>query len=630
MLRKTALALCIAAHGGGAAADDDYPYYYKLEPPAEERYAGSETVTAGGYVPVLAREFAGTARVLDGEVLRNRGYLWLGRVLEEEAGIYVEYVPGREGPTMTPRFRGSSGREVLLLVDGVPVNDLATGWADLKVFPMEAVARVEVINGPASFRFGDRAVAGVVNVETMKGPRESARALLSASDGSFDTERYRFNFGMTVRGIDLFASGNRILTAEPNTRDRDTSTNVDGRVARRWGEVGELDVSYGHYASDESVLPPWQWEEYRSRLTAPKAPGLQKGWQDRLRAAGRRRWGAGDLRARGYYVTTRSWFHEAEERRLHQTRAYEEGGGVSYTLPHAGGGALTLEGAGGVRGEADAEERAVLVSGRVLEEIRPAGGVYLAAGTSYDALAGVGGAFSPRVAASALLARAVKFYGSLNGGVRLPAAAELGRREEVTRELGYEAGARFYRTNVAEAGVAYFYNRGKDVYLDGEGLWTAELTRRGVEASAEGKLPPWFDWGASYCLTDAVRAGGEEVGFVPRHRAFGKLGFQKGFLKDDLRLRAEARLEYTGIRRNVAPESPEYVVEPYPYFKIPYRYELPAYWQVGAHFSVAVVSFQLYCNLENINGARDYVIRPGYSVPRRMRTYVGFNWTLFD
>ncbi len=629
-MRKTLLAFFMAVCGGPAQAADDDAYYYKLEPPAEERYAGSETLTGGGYIPVFAREFAGTARVLDGEVLRNRGYLWLGQVLAEEAGIYVEYVPGREGRTMTPRFRGATGREVLLLVDGVPVNDLATGWADLKVFPIEAVARVEVINGPASFRFGDRAVAGVVNVETMKGPRESARALLSASDGSFDTERYRFNFGMTVRGIDLFASGNRILTAEPNTHDRDTSANVDGRVARRWGDAGELDVVYGHYTVDESVLPPWRWEEYRSRLTDPKAPGLQKGWHDRLRVGGRRRWGAGELRARGYYVTTRSWFHDAEERRSYQTRAYEEGGDVSYTLPHAGGGALTLEGAGGLRGEADADEKAALVSGRVLEEIRPAAGIYLAVGTSYDALAGVGGALSPRLAVSALLARAVKVYGAFNGGVRLPAAAELGRREEVTRELGYEIGARFYRRSVVEAGLAYFYNRGKDVYLDGEGLWTAKLTRRGVEGSAEGALPPWFDWGASYCFTDATRAGGKEVGFVPRHRAFGKLGWQAGFFKDDLTLRAEGRVEYTGVRRNVAAESPEYVVEPYPYFKIPYRYELPAYWQLGAHVSIAVVSFQLYCNLENINRARDYVIRPGYSVPRRMRTYVGFNWTLFD
>lgn len=630
MLRKTILVLCAGAYVVPAYGDSDFPYYYELEPAAEERYAGAETLSGGGYVTVFARQFPGTARVLDGEVLRNRGYLWLGQVLAEEAGIYVEYVPGREGPTMTPRFRGATGREVLLLIDGVPVNDLATGWADLKVFPIEGIARVEVISGPASFRFGDRAVAGVVDVETMKGPRESARALLSASDGSFDTERYRFNFGMTARRIDLFASGNRVLTLEPNSRDRGALANVDGRVGRRWGNVGELDVVYGHFNGYDSFLHPWSWEEVRARMFRPKAPGFQENWQDRLRLAGRRRWGGGDLRTSAYYVATKSWAHDAEEHRLYQTRAYEGRGDVSYTVPHGGNGALTVGGAGGVRADADRGEKTALISARALEELQPAEGVYLAAGAGYDGLAGVGGALSPRLAASALLGGGFKAYGSFSGGVRLPASAELGRREEVTRELGYEVGTRYYRRGVVEGGAALFYDRGKDAYLDGEGAWAGLLKRRGVDVSGEGALPPWFDWGASYCFTDARRDGGEEVGFVPRHRAFGKLGYQEGFLKDDLTIRAEARVEYTGARRNVAPEPSGRAFEPYPLFKIPYRYELPAYWQLGAHFSVVVVSFQLYCNLENINRARDYVIRPGYSVPRRMRTYVGFNWTLYD
>ncbi len=629
-MRKTILASYAVAYVVTVYGAEEVPYYYELEPPAEERYAGAETLSGGGYVAVFARQFPGTARVLDGDILRSRGYLWLGQVLAEEAGICVEYVPGRAGPTMTPRFRGATGREVLLLVDGVPVNDLAGGWADLEVFPIEAIARVEVISGPTSFRFGDRAVAGVVNVETMKGPRESARAVLSASDGSFDTERYRFNFGMTARGVDLFASGNRVLALEPNSRDRGAYGNVDGRVARRWSDAAELDLVYGHFNGYGSFSHPWSWEEVGERESQPRAPGFQENWGDRLRLAGRRRWGGGDLRTSAYYASTKSWSHDAEERRLYQTRAYEGRGDVSYTAPHAGNGALTFEAAGGLRADADRGEKAALASARALEELQPGGGVYLAAGAGYDALAGAGGALSPRLAASTLLGGGLKAYGSFSGGVRFPAAAELGRREEVTRELGYEAGARFYRKGVAEGGAAYFSSRGKDVYLDGEGVWAGVLRRRGVEVSGEGALPPWFDWGASYCLTDARRDGDEEVGFVPRHRAFGKLGYQEGFLKDDLRVRAEARVEYTGARRNVAPEPPGYVVEPYPYFKIPYKTELPAYWQLGAHFSVAVVSFQVYCNLENINRAREYVIRPGYSVPRRMRAYIGFNWTLYD
>ena len=603
----------------------DYPYYYQLEPPAEERYGGDEVVTGGGYATLSAKEFPGSVRILDGETLRNRGYLWLGQALAEEADIYVEYVPGREGPAMMPRFRGSSSRGVLLLIDGVPANDLATGRADLKVIPIEAVARVEVYRGPMSYRFGDGAVAGVVNVVTLSGPREAARALISASDGTFDTERYRFNFGMTARGFDMYASGNRILTMEPNAHERNASSNVDARVARRWGGTGEVGLTYSHYGGSENVLHPWEWENvFRD------APALQDNSRDHLRVAARRRWGAGDLRAEGYFAQTTVRFADGLTRRTYQAKAREESGKVSYAVPHWGGSTFGVEVGGALREYVRTGDKAAVLSGSVLEEMRPGDDFYLAAGAAYDAMPGAGGALSPRLAASALLGEGFKAYGSFGGGVRLPAAAELGRREEVTRELGYEAGVRYHRKGAAEAGIAYFYSRGNDVYLDGERDWTDELVRRGVDVSAEGALPPWFDWGASYCLTDARAADDERVGFFPEHRAFGKFGWRKSFLKDDLTLHSEIRCEYVGARRVVYPAAGGEIAEPSPYFKVPYRYELPAYWQLGAHVGVAVVSFQAYCNVENINRSRDYVVAPGYSLPRKMRTYIGFNWTLFD
>lgn len=624
MFRKTVMVGLFLARVWIAGAAD-FPYYYQLEPPAEERYGGAEVVTGGGYGVLTVKEFPGSVRVLDGETLRNRGYMWLGEALAEEADIYVEYVPGREGPAMTPRFRGSSGREVLLLIDGVPANDLPTGRADLKLIPIEAVARVEVFRGPMSYRFGDGAAAGVVNVVTLSGPREAARALISASDGTFDTERYRFNFGMTARGFDMYASGNRILTLDPNAWERNPSANVDARVARRWGNDAVVDLSYGHFAGSEHVLHPWEWENVRF-----EAPALQDNSHDHVRAAARRRWGTGEFRAEGYFAQATVRFADGQTRRTYQAKAREESGKVSYAMPHWNGSSLGVEVGGGIRENVHTGEEAVVLSGSVLEEMRPAENIYLAAGGAYDGMPGVGGVLSPRLSATALLGAGFKAYGSFGGGARLPAAAELGRREEVSRELGYEAGVRYYRKGVAEAGVAYFESRGSDVYLDGERDWTGKLVRRGVDVSAEGALPPWFDWGASYCLTDARREGDERVGFVPEHRAFGKLGWRKAFLKNDLTLRGEVRCAYTGARRTVYPAAEGEPVEPSPYFKIPYRYELPAYWQLSAHVGVAVVSFHVYCNVENINRAPDYVIAPGYSLPRVMRTYIGFNWTLYD
>ncbi|HET8655474.1 MAG TPA: TonB-dependent receptor [Longimicrobiaceae bacterium] len=81
-------------------------------------------------------------------------------------------------------LRGSSFEQVLVLVDGVPVNDRQTGHFDLDLaVPLAQVERIEVVRGPASALFGADAVGGVVNVVT----RAGGPSLVRAEGGSFGT-----------------------------------------------------------------------------------------------------------------------------------------------------------------------------------------------------------------------------------------------------------------------------------------------------------------------------------------------------------------------------------------------------------------------------------------------------------
>ncbi len=102
----------------------------------------------------------------------------------------VETVPGvtiirRGGPgaPATPSIRGSSGDQVLVLVDGMPVNAGLTGEADLASLELTDVARVTVIPGAASARFGAGALAGVILVET--GARSPSPVEATLRGGAF-------------------------------------------------------------------------------------------------------------------------------------------------------------------------------------------------------------------------------------------------------------------------------------------------------------------------------------------------------------------------------------------------------------------------------------------------------------
>jgi len=78
-------------------------------------------------------------------------------------------------------LRGATFEGVLVVVNGVPMNDPQTGHFHLDLgIPLWALERVEVLLGPSSAVWGSSAVGGVVAVTTV--PAETARAQLEAGE----------------------------------------------------------------------------------------------------------------------------------------------------------------------------------------------------------------------------------------------------------------------------------------------------------------------------------------------------------------------------------------------------------------------------------------------------------------
>ena len=100
--------------------------------------------------------------------------------LEQHATIGLDEaiarVPGVEIQDGQIGIRGSSGyakglgSRVLLLVDGVPVNEADRDGIDWDLLPASEVERVEVVKGTASALYGSDALGGVVNVLTREIP----------------------------------------------------------------------------------------------------------------------------------------------------------------------------------------------------------------------------------------------------------------------------------------------------------------------------------------------------------------------------------------------------------------------------------------------------------------------------
>jgi iron complex outermembrane receptor protein len=123
-------------------------------------------------------------------------------------------------------LRGSTTEQVLVLVDGVPVNDTQTGHFHLdQAVPLDQVERIEVMRGAASSLYGTNAVGGIVNIVTRSSGTINSAHL---DGGTFKTMSMGAVLGTRLRDVAPLT-----VSAEHDLSDgHRTGTDYHNTVAR--------------------------------------------------------------------------------------------------------------------------------------------------------------------------------------------------------------------------------------------------------------------------------------------------------------------------------------------------------------------------------------------------------------
>ncbi len=87
-------------------------------------------------------------------------------ILSNYAGIALNGVNSAAGKNKSVYIRGGRDRQVLILINGVPVNDPSgiTTTYDLRLLTLNQVESIEIMNGAASTLYGSGAATGVINI----------------------------------------------------------------------------------------------------------------------------------------------------------------------------------------------------------------------------------------------------------------------------------------------------------------------------------------------------------------------------------------------------------------------------------------------------------------------------------
>jgi len=161
---------------------------------------------------------------------------------------------GTPGGLVTASVRGSAADQVLVLLDGIPLNQATTGVADLSSVPLSELEGVEIRRGVASSHYGGAAVGGVVNLVTRTGVK--ANGEFTVGLGSAGERRYSLALGGGL-GSELTLSARGWLNLHDGWRDNSAVEEKGLRVAALLDLRGHaVRAGYTLWAKDQGLPGP--------------------------------------------------------------------------------------------------------------------------------------------------------------------------------------------------------------------------------------------------------------------------------------------------------------------------------------------------------------------------------------
>ena len=168
----------------------------------------------------------------------------LPEILSGTVGITVKDFGGL-GQLSTVSIRGSNSNQVLILLDGIRLNDPSQSGVNLANISLANIDTIQVLRGADSAVYGDGAFGGVVNLLTRRDASTSPRLDGRVTYGSFDTldaeigastvlDRHRLNLTVFRRHSD----GDFSFTNDRGTPENDGDDFTDIRTnnqATSWG-----------------------------------------------------------------------------------------------------------------------------------------------------------------------------------------------------------------------------------------------------------------------------------------------------------------------------------------------------------------------------------------------------------
>ncbi|HEA46880.1 MAG TPA: TonB-dependent receptor [bacterium] len=228
---------------------------YAVEDRQEEVFNLGEVVITPTRTPRLLGDVSLHTTIITKEEIAKSGARNIGEVIEKETGVKVDSY-GALGAQTNVSMRGSSSKQVLILIDGHRMNSPRNGEVDLSEFPMlDAIERVEIVRGPASALYGSGALGGVINIIT-KEPTKKPTFSYETSYATHNTFINKFSHGARIKKFGYFLSGGQYQSQGHRPNSDWDAYDIFGKLTYDLTDWSKLSYSMGYYNGEHGVPGP--------------------------------------------------------------------------------------------------------------------------------------------------------------------------------------------------------------------------------------------------------------------------------------------------------------------------------------------------------------------------------------
>lgn len=164
---------------------------------AETTYDLKEVVVTATKIEENPEKVPASVNVITASDIEKHNYTSVAQAMGQLPGVFLS--PVADGGIMV---RGFGSSDILVLVDGQPLNSGWNGSVDWSLIPIENIQKIEVVRGAGASLYGGRATGGVIQILT-KEHEDGVHGTATLSYGSHNSRQHGINVSVKKDKLDI-------------------------------------------------------------------------------------------------------------------------------------------------------------------------------------------------------------------------------------------------------------------------------------------------------------------------------------------------------------------------------------------------------------------------------------------